>query len=138
LIELGDLNLIASGYKAIETYRQAWNELAQANATAPLEAPRLIAYRGPSSSLKRSQRDPDSSQLHYVDVSFTVTRDGRTAGITTTATDAPKAVEKSVLTAVKKARYSPRFANGEPVETPAVTMREHLLLRKQEPRDKAD
>jgi hypothetical protein len=137
LVELGDWYLSGgAGTKALEMYRAAWKDLAQVNATAPLETPRLIAYRPPSSSLKRSQLDPDSAELHYVEVKFTVTTDGRTAGVTTVATDAPDAIQKTVMTSVKKARYSPRFENGEPVETAGVTMRERLLLRKQEQRDK--
>jgi hypothetical protein len=30
---------------------------------------------------------------------------------------------------MKKARYSPRFENGEPVETQGVTYRERLLVK---------
>ena len=40
------------------------------------------------------------------------------------------------MTSVRKARYSPRFERGEPVETTGVKMRERLLLRKPGPRDK--
>ena len=55
LIELGDWYLSGGAITgAIQTYGEAWKELAQVDATAALEAPRLIAYKGPSSSLKRS------------------------------------------------------------------------------------
>lgn len=137
LMELGDWYLSGgAATKAIDAYRQAWRELAQVDGTAPLEAPRLIYYRGPSSSLKRSQLDPDSAELHYVEVGFTVTTDGHTKSISTISTDAPEAMQKAVMTSVRKARYSPRFERGEPVETTGVKMRERLLLRKPGPRDK--
>ena len=135
LIELGDWYLSGgAGTKAIETYREAWKELAQADATKPLEAPRLIAYKGPVSSIKRSTLDLESAELHYVELNFTVMEDGRTSDITVASTDSPEALQKAVITSMKKARYSPRFENGEPVETQGVTMREQLLLRKPKPR----
>jgi len=65
-----------------------------------------------------------------VEVTFTVTKEGRTADIATTATDAPESQQKAVVTAIKRARYAPRFAGGEPVDTPAVTWRERLMLKK--------
>lgn len=131
LIELGDWYLCGDATaKGIENYREAWRELAQVDATVALETPRLIAYRPPSSSEKRSTLDPDSADPHYVEVGFTVTTDGHTKDITVVGTDAPAAVQKAVLTAVKKARYGPRFAQGEPLETPGITMREKVLLHK--------
>jgi len=131
LMELGDWYLSAGvGPRSIDIYREAWKELAQAGATQPLQAPRMIAYRVPSSSLKRSTLDPDSAELRYVELRFTVTREGRIANIATAGSDAPEALQKTVVNSMKKARYSPRFENGEPVETQGVTFREKLLLKK--------
>jgi tetratricopeptide (TPR) repeat protein len=134
LMELGDVYL-SSGGKAFETYREAWKELAQVNATQPLETPQLIAYRGPSSSVKRSTLDPEDAQLHFVELRFNVLKDGRTANIATASSDSPEAIQKAVTSAVKKARYRPRFEKGEAVETQGVTFREKLLLRKPKNKD---
>ena len=132
LIELGDWYLSGGAITgAIQTYGEAWKELAQVDATAALEAPRLIAYKGPSSSLKRSQLAPESAELHFVEVAFTVGKDGHTSNIRVVRTDSPDAVQKAVVSSVKKARYSPRFEKGLPMEAPDVTFREQLLLRKQ-------
>jgi tetratricopeptide (TPR) repeat protein len=130
LMEFGDWFLSGGGPKILDIYREAWKELAQAGATKPLETPRLIFYRGPTSSLKRSTLDPDNAELHYVEVSFTVTKDGHTANIVKTGSDAPESLQKLVINCVKKARYRPRFENGEPVETQGTTFRERLLLKK--------
>jgi len=131
LIELGDWYLSGgAAVKGIETYREAWKELVLADATAPLEAPRLIFYKGPSSSTKRSTLDPDSAEPHYVELNFAVTKEGRTGNITVAGSDSPEAMQKAVISSMKKARYSPRFENGQPVETQGVTYREKLLLRR--------
>jgi tetratricopeptide (TPR) repeat protein len=131
LTELGDWYLSGGSVpKSMEVYREAWKELALAQATRPLESPQLIAYRGPSSSVKRSSLNPEDANLHYVDVTFTVTKEGRTSGIAVVASDAPESLQKSVESMVKKARYRPRFEAGQPVETSGVALREQLLLRK--------
>lgn len=131
LIELGDWNLTAgASVTAMENYRNAWKELAAAGGTGSLEKPYLIAYKGPASSARRSHRDPENAQQRHVELSFTVRRDGHTAEIATTSSDAPDVLQKAVVSSVQKARYRPRFENGEAVETKGVTLREQLLLRK--------
>jgi TonB family protein len=70
---------------------------------------------------------------HFVEVSFTVTKDGRTTDITTTETDAPQSQQKAVLSAIRKARYAPRLENGEPADTEGVKFRERLLSKKPRP-----
>jgi TonB family protein len=114
-------------------YHEAWVEFEPLKATLPLETPVLIAYKGPSSSAKRSSLDPETANHHYVDVTFTVLKDGHTSDIAVAGSDAPEALQHSVETAMKKARYRPRFENGTAVETKGVTMREQLLLRNKAP-----
>jgi Periplasmic protein TonB, links inner and outer membranes len=131
LVELGDWYLSSgSTSKAIETYREAWQALDKSDSTELLESPRLLAYRPPASSLARTRLSPEDAEERFVEVQFTVTRDGRTANIVETASDAPDQLKRSVITAVRKARYSPRFENGEPVDTPNVVFRERLAVRK--------
>ena len=55
--------------RASRTYREAWKELSLAGATALLEAPRLIAYRPPPSSVKRSSLNHGEAEEHFVEVS---------------------------------------------------------------------
>lgn len=131
LIELGDWYLSTGATsKGIDAYREAWHALEKAESTALLEAPRLLAYRPPPSSLARTRLSPEDAEERFVELQFTVTRDGRTANIVETAGDAPDQLKRSVVTAVRKARYSPRFENGEPVDTAGVVFRERLAIRK--------
>ena len=130
LVELGDWYFSAGAMaKGVDVYREAWKDLAAANATAVLEQPRLLAYRPPPSSSRRSHLNPDESEERYAEVKYTVTKDGRTDNVTLVGGDAAENTQKSVVSAMKKARYSPRFENGEPVDTPDVTWREKLLIR---------
>ncbi len=132
LIELGDWYMSSALVnKGLQSYRDAWKELTLGGSTAALAAPRQLAYRAPSTSITRSRlSERDNIEEHFVEVSFTVTRDGHTAEPSTTATDATESQQRLVLSAVKRARYAPRFESGEPVDTPDVKLRERLLTKK--------
>lgn len=130
LVELGDWYMSAGSLsKGLDVYREAWKDLSQVNATALLEKPRLLAYRPPTASVSRSHLSPDESVERYCEVRFTVTRDGRIKDVELVGSDASESLQKSVISAVKKAHYAPRLENGEPVETTGVTLRERLLVR---------
>jgi tetratricopeptide (TPR) repeat protein len=131
-IELGDWYLSGGGStKAFEVYREAWKDLSAAGSTAALATPRLLAYRAPSASITRSKpADREDTEEHFVEARFTVTRAGRVTDLSTFATDATQSQQKTVLSAVKKARYAPGFDHGEPVDTPDVRLRERLLSKK--------
>jgi TonB family protein len=73
--------------------------------------------------------NPDESEERYAEVKYTVTKDGRTDNVTLVGSDAQESTQKSVVSALKKARYAPRLENGEPVDTPDVTWREKLLIK---------
>jgi len=136
LVELGDWFTSAGALsKGADAYREAWKDLSQADATTMLETPRLLAYRPPPSSSKRSRLAEDESERRYVEVRFNITRDGRTDNVETVESDATESAQRAVVSAVKKARYAPRFENGEPVETNAVTLREILLVRAKQTAD---
>lgn len=131
LVELGDWfmsdELLARGLHA---YQLAWKEFELGGATATLAAPRQLAYRSPLAAVSRSKADHDNLEEHFVEVGFTVTKEGRTAALSVEATDATQSQQKTVLAALRKARYAPRLDNGEPVDTPGVKFRERLLSRK--------
>lgn len=130
LVELGDWYLIAGTVpKALESYRAGWQELNLANALALVAAPRQLAYRPPPMSITRFKGNPNEVDEHYVEARFSVKRDGHVADVATASTDAPANVERSVLAAVKRARYAPRLENGEPVDTTDVRLREKVLLK---------
>jgi tetratricopeptide (TPR) repeat protein len=131
LVELGDWYMSGGVLsRGLHSYRYAWKELELGGSTVSLAAPRQLAYRAPLSSVTRSKADHDNLQEHFVEVTFTVTKEGRTAEVTTSDTDATQSQQKAVLSAVRKARYAPRLENGEPADTPGVKFRERLLSKK--------
>lgn len=134
LLELGDWYMSAGGAaRAIDTYREAWNDYVKAGDTTVLTQPRLLTYRPPTSSAKRSSLKPDEAEEHFVEVKFTVTRDGRTEAVEVAGGDAPESAQRSTVSAVKKARYSPKFEAGEPVETRDWVLREKILVKARNP-----
>jgi hypothetical protein len=133
LVDLADWYLIgAQRDKALNAYREGWSELNSVgpDALKPLIAPRRLAYRPPSASIARARpSDPENFEERFVEVSFKVGVDGKVSDVVTVATDAPPAIEKATQFAARKARYSPRLENGEPVVTDGVTFRERVLVR---------
>ena len=130
LTELGDWYASAGSFtKGVEVYREAWKELNASGATTLLDKPRMLAYRPPASSVRRSRLDSEESEERFVEVRYTVTKDGRTDHVETVSSDAPDSSQKAVVSAMKKARYAPRLENGEPVDTAGVTWREKLLIK---------
>ena len=130
LTELGDWYASAGSYtKGVEVYREAWKELSVAGDTSLLDKPRMLAYRPPASSARRSRLDSDESEERFVEVRYTVTKEGHTDHVETVTSDAADASQKSVIASMKKARYAPRLENGEPVDTAGVTWREKLLIK---------
>jgi len=130
-VELGDWYLSGDLLnRGLASYRRAWKEFALGGSTEALAAPRQLAYRAPLASVSRAKGDRDNTEEHFVEVSFTVTSEGRTSDVTTAETDATAAQQKTVMTAIRRARYAPRLEDGEPVETRGVRFRERLLSKK--------
>jgi tetratricopeptide (TPR) repeat protein len=131
LVELGDWYLSAGASpEAMQAYREAWRDLELAGSTVLLAAPRQLAYRPPMAAASRIKGDHDNMDEHFVEVTFTVTKDGQTTDIKTSSTDASESQQKAVVSAVRRAHYAPRLTHGEPVSTEGVTLRERLLSKK--------
>jgi hypothetical protein len=82
LAALGDWYLIGAVVpRALQSYRLAWKAFEIGGSTAALAAPRQLAYRAPL-AVARSKGDHDNLEEHFVEVSFTVTREGRTSEVT--------------------------------------------------------
>ena len=130
-VELGDWYLSGDvPNRGLASYRRAWKEFALGGSTQPLAAPRQLAYRAPLASVSRARGDHDNMEEHFVEVSFTVSSEGRTRDVRIAETDAPVGQQKAVMAAVRKARYAPRLADGEAVETLGVRFRERLLSKR--------
>lgn len=131
MVELGDWRLIAGNTRdALTAYREAWKALKEpgTSGTAVLEAPYPLTYRAPSIA-RPPQSDPDTYTQHYAEIEFTVTAEGRVKDAVLGANDVSDSSGKLVLGAVKRARYRPRFVNGEPVASAGVRYRETIYVR---------
>jgi tetratricopeptide (TPR) repeat protein len=133
LVELADWYLVAGALpRALPAYAEGWKELEAAGGGAVdvLLAPRRLAYKAPPASISRMRpEDPTAYEERHVELSFTVTADGRVADVQTLSTDAPQNIEKSTQFALRRARYAPRLEAGVPVDTPGVRLRETVLVR---------
>ena len=133
LIELGDW-LLLEGDKdgAMQNYKRAWPLLKDLPAPddAALAAPFQIMYRPPSAAYRSTHAKPENIVEGFVDVEFTVLADGRTTGEHTVGKSSNDNQERAVLTAVKKARYRPRFDQGEAVSTQGVHLHQPVFTVK--------
>jgi TonB family protein len=132
LIDLGDWYMVAAKPRdAMRTYKDAWHALAApgAKGTAALDAPQLIIYRPPSSSRRNPTVDPEEYTEGFVEVQFVVTPEGRVKDPTIATSDVTDTVGKSVVTAIRRARYRPRFVDGAPALTSGVRHRQAVFVR---------
>ena len=133
-VELGDWYLSGElPNRGLAAYRRAWQELVLAGSAELLAAPRQLSYRAPLAAVSRAKgrtsADRESMEEHFVEVGFTVTREGRTSDVTAVESDATASQQKTVVSAIRRARYAPRLEGGEAVETTGVRFRERLLSK---------
>jgi tetratricopeptide (TPR) repeat protein len=134
LVELGDWHIATNSQaKAHESYREAWQQLQRAGDTELLDSPRLLAYRPPSASISRTRLNPESAEVREVEYRFTVMPDGRLSDFEQVESTAPDSIARAVLTSLRRARYSPRLVDGQPVATPGITLREKVAVRRTNP-----
>ena len=129
LLDLGDWYALAGKpADASRTYRDAWATFTGPNGpgTAAMDQPLQLYYRPPSSASRRTDKDEDEMEEHYVEVAFTVNPDGRVIDTKTVASDGTDTQEKSVQIALRRARYRPRFVDGKAVVTTGVRYRQTL------------
>jgi TonB family protein len=94
-----------------------------------LDTPHLIIYRPPSTSRRNPAVDADEYTEGFVEVQFAVTPEGRVKDPSIATTDVAETVGKSVVTAIRRARFRPRFVDGAPVLTSGVRHRQAVYVR---------
>jgi tetratricopeptide (TPR) repeat protein len=132
LVDLGDWYMVAGRTRdATREYRNAWVALSAPGAagTAILGAPVQLIYRPPSGARRNPTVDPEEYQEHFVDIELTVTPEGRAADASVVAGDVTEATGKTVVAAIRRARYRPRFVDGEPVATGGVRHHQVIYVR---------
>ncbi len=131
LLELGDWRLTAGITRtAMEAYGEAWKVLSAPGSpgTAVLDTPLPIVYRPPSNA-HPPKSEPEKYTQRHAEVEFTVTADGRVRDAKLGANDAGDAAGKAVVSAIKRARFRPRFVDGNPVQTTGVRYKETIYVR---------
>lgn len=138
LLDAGDWFLMKQQpAKALPYYERAATLMDGQDASAdhPKEAalgfPRQIYYPIPSLATRNLQRPPDESEEHFVQVEFTVRRDGSIANEHITDQNATDRQISQTLEAIRSARYRPKFVDGKPVDTPQVSYRQVFIQRKE-------
>jgi hypothetical protein len=134
LVQTGDwFGIRQQPAKALTYYKRAAALLAQLPDThdaGPLSFPVCIYYRAPKLAL-RNLDAPDASVFQQsAEVIFDVEPDGSVDTARLKTHDAARRVANDVLGAVRESRYRPRFENGEPVLTQALTYRETFRFLK--------
>ena len=132
LIDLGDWYIVAGKPRdAMRTYKEAWTALSApgAKGTAALEAPAQLIYRPPSVARRNPTIDAEEYTEGFVEVEFAVTPEGRVKDPSVAKTTAAESATKSVMTAIRRARYRPRFVEGAPVLTTGVRHRQAVFQR---------
>jgi TonB family protein len=98
---------------------------------APLSFPVRVYYPAPSGATRNSRLPADQVDERFVEVQFNVTSGGEvTDAKVAGASGTPREVADA-LTAIRAARFRPKFVNGEPVETTGMTNREVFRTRKE-------
>ncbi|MEP7312159.1 MAG: tetratricopeptide repeat protein [Pseudomonadota bacterium] len=131
LTDLGDWYLSAGAeVRAFMGYREAWKLLAAGGNTSALQAPVLLSYRPPAMAVSRRKEDPDDFAQAEVRITLTVAADGQTEQLISNGDAGTESAARSVLLAMKRALYRPRFDNGEPVVTRDVAFAEKVFVKR--------
>jgi len=99
---------------------------------APLSFPVRIYYPAPSGATRNTKLPADQVDERYVEVQFNVTSEGEVSDAKITGASGTPREASDALSAMRAARFRPKFVNGEPVETTGMTNREVFRTRKEE------
>jgi TonB family protein len=97
----------------------------------PLSFPVRVYYQTPSQATRNTLLPADQVDERFVQVSFTVTDAGEVADAKVTESNGTQRQVADALSAIRAARFRPKFVNGEPVETTGMTNREVFRTRKE-------
>jgi len=98
---------------------------------APLSFPVRVYYPSPSHAARNSTLPADQVDERFVEVQFTVTDEGDVSDAKITGSNGTAREASDALTAIRAARFRPKFVNGEPVQTTGMTNREVFRTRKE-------
>lgn len=135
LTDLGDWYLTAdAGARAMSAYREAWNALSAVGAADSLAAPVPLTYRPPSLAVARGQQDATRYAQQDVQLRLSVDAAGRVReAVVTNPAPERESIERSVMTALRRAVFRPSIVGGEPVATGEAQFTERVWVRLPDP-----
>lgn len=96
----------------------------------PLSFPVRIYYPTPSAATRNAKLPAEQVDERFVEVQFTVTDSGDVSDAKITEANGTQRQASDTLSAIRAARFRPKFVNGEPVATTGMTNREVFRSRK--------
>ena len=138
LVQMGDWFVMKlQPDRAMPFYEQAAQRLAQqdtkraSDSGSLLSFPVQVYYPTPPLATRNLNRAPNEIEDHFVQVAFTVQPDSVVTDVVVTDKDANDRQVAQVVDAMRAARYRPRFVDGKPVATTAVSYRQVFKVRKE-------
>jgi len=97
----------------------------------PLSFPVRVYYPTPLQATRYTTLPADQVDERFVEVAFTVTPAGEVSDAKVTDANGTQRQIADALSAIRAARFRPKFLNGEPVEATGMTNREVFRTRKE-------
>jgi TonB family protein len=137
LIEIGDWHLFKEEPdKALSHYRQAAQILIELKRAAPdttqdpLAFPVRVYYPTPHAIARGNRLAPDQREEAFAQLEFDVLPDGTVENAVVTNSNTYSRHMSEILSAFREARFRPKFVNGEPVKTVAMSFRETYPVKR--------
>lgn len=137
LIELGDwYQFRQDPKKALQYYRQAAVVLEEIKRKAPeaaqdpLAFPVRVYFPVPSVIARGNRLFADQREEAFVQLEFDVLADGSVANAIVTGSNTYQRHVSEILDAIRDARFRPKFVDGEPVDTMAMSFREVYSVKR--------
>lgn len=129
LIQMGDwFQIQKASQQALPYYQRAARLIAaepsQTDAASQLGFPVRVYYPTPYMVSRNLALPPSEAEMHYVQVEYTVDADGSVSNARVVAHDTTDRYVGDILDAFRAARFRPKFVDGQPVATPALSHRE--------------
>jgi TonB family protein len=139
LIDTGDWYQTKGDFKkALPYYSEAAQIYVQQAGQDPrslqdrLAFPVRIYSPVPNVIVRGNKLRPDDTQEAFVQMEFTVTAEGLVKNARIVETNAYSRHASEILSAIRDARFRPKFVDGAPVETVAMSFREVYRIRKRD------
>jgi TonB family protein len=136
LVQMGDWYQIKQETdKARSFYQRAWlveGAPDEESGKARLSFPFRLYYPMPQSAIRTLYLTPEESDERFVQLEFTVTSEGAVKDARVVEENASARQASDALQAIRASRFRPKFVEGVPVETAAVTYREVFRVRKKD------